>query len=223
MMDDLLHEMINPAPAPRDAARRRRLWTTVTIVGLAAVGATTLTTSALFTDEDAMSASIKTGSVSLALSGSTPFAFTPTNLAPGDSTFVPVTVTNDGSLGLRYSISYFGAPGAGTGTGDLSDVLELRMFTVPDASSCTEIGTNAATTINTPPAAVSNWPVAPGLPLVGNPAVGQQGGDRLLPSGIGNSETLCARVDLPLSAGNEYQDTSVTLNLLFTSEQTLNN
>ena len=56
MMDDLLHEMINPAPAPRDGARRRRLWTTVVIVGLAAIGATTLTTSAIFTDDDATSA-----------------------------------------------------------------------------------------------------------------------------------------------------------------------
>jgi hypothetical protein len=70
---------------------------------------------------------------------------------------------------------------------------------------------------------VSDWPLSPGVPLVGDPAVGQQTGDRLLPSGIGNSESLCARVDFPLSAGNEYQDTSVTLNLVFTSEQTLNN
>src|SRR6478736_160891 len=110
MMDDLLQEMIDPAPVPRDGARRRRLWTTVVIVGLAAVGATTLTTSAIFTDDDATSASIQTGNVSLVLGGSTPFEFTPQNLAPGSSTFVPLTVTNDGSLGLRYSIPYFGAP-----------------------------------------------------------------------------------------------------------------
>ncbi len=39
MMDDLLEEMVNPpAPAQADRARRRRLWATVTIVGLAAVG-----------------------------------------------------------------------------------------------------------------------------------------------------------------------------------------
>jgi spore coat-associated protein N len=223
MMDDLLHEMINPAPAPRDAARRRRLWTTVIIVGLAAIGATTLTTSAIFTDEDATSASIQTGNVSLTLSGTTPFQFTPQDLAPGSSTFVPVTVTNDGSLELRYSISYFASPGTGgTGTGNLSDVLELRMYAV-DAASCTLAGTNGVTTINTSGGAVSNWPLSPGAPLVGNPGVGPNTGDRTLPSGIGNTESLCARVDFPLSAGNEYQDTSVTLNLVFNSEQTLNN
>jgi len=44
VMDDLLQEMIDPAPAPRDAPRRRRLWMTVAIVGLAVVGVTKLTT-----------------------------------------------------------------------------------------------------------------------------------------------------------------------------------
>ena len=67
MMDDLLQEMIDPAPVHRDAPRRRRLWTTVAIVGLAAVGATTLTTSAIFTDNDSTSADIETGTVDLAI------------------------------------------------------------------------------------------------------------------------------------------------------------
>jgi len=222
MMDDLLHDMINPPPAPRDGARRRRLWTTVVIVGLAAIGATTLTTSAIFTDQDATSASIQTGNVSLDLGDPTAFAFTPQNLAPGSSTFVPLTVTNDGSLELRYSISYFGTPGGGTGAGDLTDVLELRMYAL-SATSCTLTGTNAATTINTAGVPVNNWPASPGNPLVGDPGVSLATGDRTLPSGVGNSESLCARVDFPISAGNEYQDTSATLNLVFNSEQTLNN
>ena len=66
MMDDLLQEMIDPAPVHHDAPRRRRLWSTVAIVGLAAVGATTLTTSAIFTDNDATSATIESGTVDLA-------------------------------------------------------------------------------------------------------------------------------------------------------------
>ncbi|WP_426593157.1 hypothetical protein ACPPVS_15650 [Cellulomonas sp. McL0617] len=220
MMDDLLHEMINPAPAPRDAARRRRLWTTVVIVGLAAIGATTLTTSALFTDNDSTSADIHTGTVDLVLGGPVPFAFTPQNLAPGSSTFVPLTVSNAGSLEMRYAISYFGVAGAGTGTGNLSDVLQLRMYAVP-AASCTQAGTDAATTINNGGVAVTNWPTIPGA-LVGSSAVGPDAGDRTIAGG-NNTESLCARVDFPIGAGNEYQDTTVTLNLVFDAEQTINN
>ena len=219
MMDDLLHEMIDPAPVPHDGPRRRRMWTTIVIIGLAAIGATTLTTSAIFTDNDSASADIKTGSVDLQLGG-TPFAFTPQNLAPGSTTYLPLTIANNGSLELRYSISYSGATVAGTGTGDLRDVLELRMYAV-DPAACNDAGTNAATTINNSGAAVTGWPSVAAA-LVGNPAQTAQAGDRNLAGG-GGTEGLCARVDFPLSAGNEYQDTGVTLTLVFDAEQTLNN
>lgn len=219
MMDDLLQEMINPAPAPRDAPRRRRLWTTILIVGLAAIGATTLTTSALFTDDDQTSAAIHTGNVDLVLGGPVPFEFTPNDLAPGSSTFVPMTVSNAGSLELRYAISYFGTAGAGGGGGDLTDVLELRLYAVSD---CTEAGTDAASTINNSGQPVNNWPTTASA-LVGNPAVGQQTGDRAIAGGTNATQNLCARVDFPLDSGNEYQDTTATLTLVFNAEQTLNN
>ena len=218
MMDDLLQEMINPAPAPRDGARRRRLWTTVVIVGLAAIGATALTTSALFTDQDETSAAIHTGTVDLALGVPTPLEFTPTNLAPGDSTFFPITVSNKGSLGLRYSISYSGVS-SGPGTGTLTTVLQLRMYS--GASDCSAAGTASATVINNA-GAVDNWPTTPAV-LVGG--LSFPGNNRELPGGNmpQSTENLCARVDFPLSAGNEYQDTSATLTLIFDAEQIANN
>ena len=37
------------------------------------------------------------------------------------------------------------------------------------------------------------------------------------------SEWLCFRVDFPRRAGNDYQDTGVTLDLTFNAEQTANN
>lgn len=49
-MDELLEEMITPAPSPTEVARRRRLYSSVAIIALAVVGVTSLTTSALFTD-----------------------------------------------------------------------------------------------------------------------------------------------------------------------------
>ncbi len=228
MMDDLLQEMIDPAPEHRDAPRRRRLWTTVAIVGLAAIGATTLTTSAIFTDNDSTSAAIESGTVDLAL-GATPFTFTPQNMAPGDTTFAPVQVQSNGSLALRYSISYSAAP-AVNGTpdpvlnpaptaGDLRDVLQLHVYAVAQGG-CTPAGVAGLTALNDP-STVTAWPGTV-QPLVGSNAQGAQGGDRQLTVG-GSSEWLCFAVDLPIGAGNEYQDTAVTLSLVFNAEQIANN
>jgi spore coat-associated protein N len=53
-MDERLQEMIAPAPSRSDMARRRRLVSTFVIVALAVVGIASLTTSALFTDNEAI-------------------------------------------------------------------------------------------------------------------------------------------------------------------------
>ena len=50
MMDDLLQEMIDPAPQRADVSRWRRLGATAAIFALAGLGITSLTTNALFTD-----------------------------------------------------------------------------------------------------------------------------------------------------------------------------
>jgi len=235
MMDDLLQEMIDPAPVHRDAPRRRRLWTTVAIVGLAAIGATTLTTSAIFTDNDAATAEIQSGTVDLVVDSTATFAFTPQNLAPGSTTFAPLQVSSTGSLGLRYAISYSatqvpGTAGAPTledvdgvtpvASGDnLADVLELRLFAVPTAADCGPAATTG-TPLNAAPT-ITPWP-ATTTPLVGDPSRGVQGGERVLDAGT-PTEWLCARVDFPDSAGNQYQDSGVQLTLLFNAEQTANN
>ncbi|NUU15734.1 hypothetical protein HP550_00525 [Cellulomonas humilata] len=233
MMDDLLQEMIDPAPVHHDAPRRRRLWTTVAIVGLAAIGATTLTTSAIFTDNDAASASISTGTVDLALGQPTTFAFDSVNLAPGDSTYAPIEVRSDGSLALRYSISYSASvtPSGIAGptlapaptVGDLRDVLELSVFEVADAAGCsaTTIGTATAVALH-PDVATNSWPTLT-APLVGSSTQGDQPGDRELEVDT-PSEWLCFKVDLPLLlADNSYQATGATLDLTFNAEQVVNN
>lgn len=235
MMDDLLQEMIDPAPVHRDAPRRRRLWTTVAIVGLAAIGATTLTTSAIFTDNDAATAEIQSGTVDLVVGSTTAFAFTPQNLNPGATTYAPLLVSSTGSLGLRYAISYSAAQVAGpagspvledgdgvtpVASGDnLANVLELRMFAVATAADCGPAATTG-TPLN-PPGTITPWP-ATTTALVGNPSQGLQGGERVLDAGT-PSEWLCARVDFPVTAGNQYQDSGVELTLLFNAEQTANN
>lgn len=231
MMDDLLQEMIDPAPVHHDAPRRRRLWATVAIVGLAAVGATTLTTSALFTDNDSSSASIESGTVDLEV-GETPLAFGTQNLLPGASTFAPLQINSSGSLALRYAITYSATVADGaeeepvldpapTVVGDLRDVLVLSVYEGIADGACNAAGITAAgaTPINVQD---DVWP-GTSSPLVGNVAIGFQTGDRALDSG--QSELLCFRVDFPSTPENqnEYQDSSVTLNLTFSAEQTAHN
>ncbi|KQY24105.1 hypothetical protein ASD16_00600 [Cellulomonas sp. Root485] len=231
MMDDLLQEMIDPAPVHHDAPRRRRLWTTVAIVGLAAVGATTLTTSAIFTDNDATSATIESGTVDLAIGQTVPFTFSPQNLAPGDSTFVPLQINNNGSLALRYSIYYSAEPAADPGTdpvldppvttpGDLRDVLVLNVYSIADELGCSAAALGATpVALNAAPA--TPWPSA-STSLVGDTAQGADSGDRDL-TVEDSSEWLCFRVDFPDTAGNDYQNTGVDLAVTFHAEQTANN
>ncbi|WP_456847150.1 TasA family protein [Cellulomonas sp. P5_C6] len=233
MMDDLLQEMIDPAPVHRDAPRRRRLWTTVAIVGLAAIGATTLTTSAIFTDNDSTSAKIETGTVDLQIGASAPFTFTPQNLAPGDSTYVPLEVQSNGSLALRYAIYYKAETATDSvpapdldpvpTTGDLRSVLRLSVFALPSAQ-CT--ATTFPTTVPidpvrlTPLDGVTGWPDT-ATALVGDNTEGGNDGDRSLPAG--GTEWLCFKVDFPRDSTNEFQDTAVTLDVIFNAEQTANN
>ena len=143
MMDDLLQEMIDPAPVHHDAPRRRRLWSTVAIVGLAAVGATTLTTSAHLHRQrrdvrDHRERHRRPGRSATTV----PFAFAPQNLAPGASTFAPLQVQSNGSLALRYADLVLRHDRRRTpwpnpdldppaAAGDLRDVLELRVYARP--------------------------------------------------------------------------------------------
>jgi camelysin-like metallo-endopeptidase len=231
MMDDLLQEMIDPAPVHHDAPRRRRLWTTVAIVGLAAVGATTLTTSAIFTDNDATSAVIESGTVDLAIGKDVDFAFSPQNLAPGDSTFVPLQINNRGSLALRYAIYYSAEQAADPGTdpvldppataGDLRDVLVLNVYPIADQNGCSALALGTTAPLNTAPA--TSWPSA-STSLVGSTAQGDDDGDREL-TVEDSSEWLCFRVDFPVTpeSQNQFQNAGVTLAVSFHAEQVANN
>ncbi|NNH07206.1 TasA family protein [Cellulomonas fimi] len=233
MMDDLLQEMIDPAPPQRDRPRRRRMWTTIGIVGLAVVGATSLTTSALFSDTDSTSTEISTGTVDLAV-GAVDFAVPAEGLEPGDTVYTPVLVQNNGSLQLRYSVEYRttdvtspqpsptladpdGAPVA-PAAASLATIVELSVF---------ETATCDATSVATAPllgsvAGSSGAPLASAFDaIVGDAATGQQAGDR--PLAASTSETLCVRLHLPVGAGNEFQDTGLALALRMQAEQVANN
>lgn len=216
MMDDLLERMIDPAPPQRDAPRRRRLWTTVAILGLAAVGVTSLTTSALFTDRDETTSAIQTGTIDLN-SSQLDFVLPAGDLKPLDTVYAPVTVTNDGSLGFQYAISLLAedtdttpAPPA-TGTSTLSDELTLTLYAMLNAGdTCDAAGVGSLDLLQT----VSGLPTV-STPLVGTPGT-QSGANRKI--GAGGSQDLCVQVDVA-DVGNEFQGTATDVTLQFDAIQ----
>jgi spore coat-associated protein N len=208
VMDDLLQEMIDPAPAQYDRPRRRRLWMTVAVVGLAAVGVTSLTTSALFSDEESSGASIKTGSLDLTANETLEFSVPFDNLLPGARITAPIVLDNVGSLAFEYSIS----SAATAATGDLPSQLHLDLFKVTSASACTLNGVEALAPIGS---STGTWGI-PTERIVGGATVGAPQ-NRTLNSG--GAEVLCARVAFNEAAGNAYQSTSADITLTFDAMQ----
>jgi hypothetical protein len=214
MDDDLLDELdALPARTPEDRDRRRRSITTVGIVALAFVGIGQLTTAALFTDQATAVASNVTGNVAIEAGGQTNLVLADfTNMAPGDTNYSSIAVTNAGSLGLRYAIT-----GATTAqTNNLSQVLRYSIYNVSPAV-CSSGNMGAAVPL------VANAAVgATSVPLLGSTAQGYDAGDREIPAGA-TPDNLCLAVELPLATTSAYASSSAELTLTFAAEQTKNN
>ena len=232
-MDELLQEMIAPAPSRSDLARRRRLVSTFAIIALATFGVTGLTTSALFTDNESVtSGTITTGTVDLTTTSPVSFTLPAGGLAPGDAAFATVTVTNSGSLAYRYAVTYKAndtdtTPGTSTApptgvtatTVALSSQLRLRAYLIAAPASCDLAGTASATPLASAGPGLSTDPTM--TPFIGTVATGPQPGDRTLSASV--NETLCLRVDLAKETTNDFQDTATNITLRFDAEQTINN
>ena len=167
---------------------------------------------AVFTDADSVgSNTFTTGTIDLS-SVPTTALVTFTAMAPGDSVQpnAGIVVTNDSTtLELRYAIT-------STTTEDvLAAALDLTIKTIdvePTVACDAFDGTVLYTT--------GDLGSIAGINVVGNPAQGVQGGERVLAAGA--SETLCFRVELPLSATGP-EGTTTTATFTFDSEQTKNN
>ncbi|HXF57149.1 MAG TPA: TasA family protein [Actinomycetota bacterium] len=171
-----------------------------------------LVTQAIFTDSaDVGSNTFTTGTVDISTSPASALV-TYSNMAPGDSTTASLTVTNGGTLGLRYAISSSATNPDGKG---LKDQLVLTIKTV-------DVTTPAAPCDNFDGTQLYSGDVdSTDGKLVGDAAQGAQAGDRTLAAGA--SEVLCFRVALPVTTGNAYQSASTTVTSTFSAEQTANN
>ena len=161
---------------------------------------------ALFTDtETVASGDFTTGSVAI---GVTPVstALALAGMAPGDEVTAPVTVSNDGTLDLRYAVGSVAA-----GDADLASALAVAVKT--GVADCSNAGFGASGS------SVASGTLS-GL-SVGDPTAGAQAGDRTLaPS---TSEVLCFQVALPTSAANALQGRTAGATFTFSAEQTVNN
>ena len=166
-------------------------------------------TGALFTDTQTIgSNSFVTGTVDIATSPLSAL-FSLLALAPGDLATQLLTVTNSGSLQLRYAIKNT------TSEDPLSGALGLSIKT--GVSTCTNSGFSLSGSSLYSGILGSTG----GIDLIGDSAPGAQTGDRILNGGA--SENLCLQVSLPLSVGNLLQGLTDTASLEFVAEQVANN
>ena len=199
----------------RRRTRRTRLALAISVGILAAVSVGAGVTSlALFTDQKTVSANaFTTGTITLGTNPSTALV-TFANMAPGDVVTAPMTVSNTGSLALRYAVS-----SSTTNTDAKGLAATLNMAVKSGVTTCTTAGfATDGTSVYTGILGA----VGPAVTkVIGDNTSGQQTGDRTL-AAAGN-EILCFQVTLPLATGNALQAATTTATFTFDAEQTKNN
>ena len=143
-MDEYLRELEGAPTDPEERRRRRRLLASIAVAGLSLVTLGSLTTGALFTDSEDLGAnSFTTGTLVLGLTPTTAL-FAVANMAPGDTVSRPLTVSNTGTLGLRYAVT-----GAATDPDGkaLRDQLQFTVYDGVTAANCTAGALGAGTVL----------------------------------------------------------------------------
>ena len=132
-------------------------------------------------------------------------------MAPGVAVTAPITVSNTGTLDLRYAISSVATNADAKG---LKDQLVLTIKS--GVATCTNAAYAATGTIEY----TGDLDSTTGK-LVGDAASGSDLGDRLLAAST--NEVLCFHVSLPLLTGDVFQAATTTATFTFDAEQTKNN
>lgn len=177
------------------------------LAGLASVG------SALFTSTATVDANTFTTGTIILETNPTTALVTFNNMAPGDQVTAPIVVTNNGTLQLRYAVT-----SVATNTDNKGLRSQLVLTVKSGVTDCSNSGFgNSGTQLYSGVLGSDS----PGTNIIGNPAQGEQAGDRTL--NAGNNETLCFNVSLPLGTSNAYQNATTTATFSFQGEQTANN
>lgn len=210
---------------PRPSTRRRVL-PAVLVFGLSAATLMMGLTGAIFTDSDSIGSNdFATGDVTLGTT-SAELPFSVTAMAPGDTDGPhAVTVSNDGSLELRYAIS------STTDEDTLAAQLDLWVWdeSAEDDTGALGLGSDNAVCDASPNGtAPGSYLYTQGVlgstgstNLVGDPAQGSRSGDRVLAASA--SEVLCFFAELPLGTNDTFESLTTSATFAFESEQTANN
>jgi len=178
------------------------------LAGLVAV--LSLSVLALFTDTASVPANtFTTGTVDISTSPTSALV-TYSGMAPGDQVVNPITVSNAGTLQLRYAVT------STTTENTLAAQLDLTI-----KSGVTTCTTGGFDTDGTVVYAAADLGSTTGVNVIGDPTQGAQAGDRTLAAS--GSEVLCFKVSLPSSTGNTFQGLTTTATFAFQAEQTKNN
>ena len=187
------------------------------LIGLLAIGLLSTGglagTAALFTDTQSVGANtFTTGTLDLTALPATAIV-TFSAMAPGDDTVGAVTVTNGGTLQMRYAIT------SSTTENTLAALINLTVW--DEAAEAVVDGScdaNAPASVLYGPADIGS---TAGIDVVGDPTSGAQAGDRTINASA--NEVLCLKAELPLATDNTAQGLTTTATLNFQAEQTANN
>lgn len=187
----------------------KKLTATTTLLA-AVVAVLSLSAMAFFTDTASLPTNtLSTGSVDINTSPTSALV-TFSDMAPGDQVTAPITVSNDGSLELRYAVT-------STTTEDtLAAQLDLTIKSGVTACTDAGFGVDGAVVYTT-----GDLGSVAGINVIGDPATGGQAGDRTLAASA--NEVLCFNVSLPSSTGDTFQGLTTTATFAFQADQTKNN
>jgi predicted ribosomally synthesized peptide with SipW-like signal peptide len=188
------------------------------VAGLAVVSMTAGASSlALFTSTATVPANtFSTGTVTISTNPTTALV-TFAAMAPGDQVTAPITVSNTGTLPLRYALSSV------ADNVDVKGIKDQLVLTVKSGVTTCTTGAYAATGVIQYTGDLDSTAGK----IIGDVASGQTGtvgtvgADRVLAATT--NEILCFNVSLPLATLNPFQTATTTATLTFAAEQTANN
>ena len=189
-------------------------------IGVLAIGGR-IATQALFTNTQSLGANTFTAGTVDISSAPVSALLSLSAIAPGGEVNNPITITNAGTLQLRYAIQRQADDVDALG---LRDVLRLRIG-LKGGAGCdfpyyTTAGAVTTLTDDTQLYEGLNFPAA-ATDTVGSAGAGADAGDRVLATSA--TEDLCFAVIMPTSVGNAQQGATATAIFDFVSEQTANN
>jgi hypothetical protein len=193
-----------------DTRGKRFILTLVAAITVASLigGAVSL---ALFTSTAIVpSNTFSTGSVTISTNPTTALV-TFAGMAPADQVTAPITVSDDGTLALRYAVS---SVATNLDVKALKDQLVLTIKT--GVTTCT----NAAYAADGSTLYSGDLDSSAGK-LIGDSTTGADSGDRTLAASA--SEVLCFHASLPGSTSDSFQGATTTATFTFAAEQTTNN